>query len=276
MNEIEFSRLIFLGDSNADNGNVWQLTRQTHPQPSSTYWHGRYSNGKVWADYLAELIDSEAINLAYGCATIDNSIVAGTVPMPDGQRVEVPSLMDQINILQSRVRQLSSSDLVFVQVGSNDLNSLVDTGPLYRRKCEYSPQKLAKRLGQAVRHLCTKLDVHNVVVMNVRPREDYPAIVALKSAQLRRQTLRDTAQFNQILSSEVAQLQDELGPKYHLLLFDTYTAQKKIALVTDPQTGKLVSDPDLFIDGCHLGSRAQKEIYVQILDAITSKIKLAT
>ncbi|KAJ2677023.1 hypothetical protein IWW42_000361 [Coemansia sp. RSA 1085] len=261
------SRLIFLGDSNADNGNVWQLTQQTHPQPNGTYWNGRYSNGKVWADHLAELAGCETINLAYGCATIDNSIVAGTVPMPNSQRVEVPSLVDQIGILQSRAQQLNSNDLVFVQVGSNDLNSLIDTGSLYRRKCEYSPQQLARRLGQAVRHLCAKLDARNVVVMNVRPREDYPAVVALKDTQLRRQTLKDTAQFNQIIGNEAAQLQAELGTNYHVLLFDTYAAQKKIAQATDA---------NLFIDGCHLGSQAQTELYKQVLDAVTSQIKLAT
>ncbi|KAJ2454891.1 hypothetical protein EV183_001152 [Coemansia sp. RSA 2336] len=260
-------RLIFLGDSNVDNGNVWQLTQHTHPQPSSIYWNGRYSNGKVWADHLAELAGCETINLAYGCATIDNSIVAGTVPMPGGQRMEVPSLVDQMDILQQRVQQLHSSDLVFVQVGSNDLNSLIDTGSLYRRKCGYSPRRLANRLGQAIRHLCITLGARNVVVMNVRPREDYPAVVALKDTQLRRQTREDTAQFNQIIGSEVAQLQAELGTSYHLQLFDTYAAQKEIALA---------AEPSLFIDGCHLGSRAQTELYKQVLEAIASQIKLAT
>ncbi|KAJ2471162.1 hypothetical protein IWW56_006390, partial [Coemansia sp. RSA 2131] len=235
-----YSRLVFLGDSNADNGNVLRLTHGTHPAPSSVYWQGRYSNGKVWADHLAELVSpASTINLAYGCATIDNDIVSGTVPMPDGQRVEVPSVADQVNDLGSLVGRLSPTDLVLIQVGSNDLNSLIDTGSLYRRKRAFTPTLLAERLAQTVEYICTQLGARNVLVLNVRPREDYPGVIALNDVQVLEQTRRDTVLFNATISNKIAALQAALGADYSLSLFDTYSAQKEIALVADPASGKL-------------------------------------
>ncbi|KAJ2585014.1 hypothetical protein J3B01_000439 [Coemansia erecta] len=265
-----YSRLVILGDSNADNGNVLRLTHGAHPAPSSVYWQGRYSNGKVWADHLAELASpASTINLAYGCATIDNNIVSGTVPMPDGQRVEVPSVTDQINDLESLVGRLSPTDLVLIQVGSNDLNSLIDTGSLYRRKCAFTPLQLAERLAQAVEYICTQLGARNVLVLNVRPREDYPGVIALNDRLVLKQTCWDTTVFNATVSNKIAALQAALGADYRLSLFDTYSAQKEIALVADPVSGKLSSDPELFVDSCHLGSRAQMELFKRIFASIT-------
>ncbi|KAJ2353742.1 hypothetical protein GGF43_003425 [Coemansia sp. RSA 2618] len=264
-----YTRLVFLGDSNADNGNVHRLTHGTHPAPSSLYWQGRYSDGKVWADHLADLASpTPTINLAYGCATIDNEIVSGTVAVPGGQRVEVPSVADQANELESLVKHLNPADLVLVQVGSNDLNSLIDSGSLYQRKCAFTPQQLAERLGHIVRRICVQLGARNVLVLNVRPREDYPGVIALNDPHILEKTRQDTALFNATISNEITALQTALGANYCVSLFDTYTAQKDIALIADPVSGKQVSDPKLFVDGCHLGSRAQKEVFKRVLEFI--------
>ncbi|KAJ2392605.1 hypothetical protein H4S02_000688 [Coemansia sp. RSA 2611] len=263
-----YTRLVFLGDSNADNGNVLRLTNGAHPQPSSLYWQGRYSDGKVWADYLAEAASpAVAINLAYGCATIDNEIVSGTVAMADGRRVEVPSVADQTGELEQRIGRLNPTDLVLIQVGSNDLNSLIDSGPYYCRKREFTPLQLAERLCQIIKHLCTQLGARNVLVMNVRPREDYPGVIAL-GPELRELTRQATALFNATVGNGVAALQTALGTEVCLRLFDTYSVQKQIGLVAGAADSERVPDPTLFIDGCHLGTRAQAEIYWHVLEAI--------
>ncbi|KAJ2629977.1 hypothetical protein IW137_005071 [Coemansia sp. RSA 1287] len=189
--------------------------------------------------------------------------------MPDGQRVEVPSVTDQINDLESLVGRLSPTDLVLIQVGSNDLNSLIDTGSLYRRKCAFTPLQLAERLAQAVEYICTQLGARNVLVLNVRPREDYPGVIALNDRLVLKQTCWDTTVFNATVSNKIAALQAALGADYRLSLFDTYSAQKEIALVADPVSGKLSSDPELFVDSCHLGSRAQMELFKRIFASIT-------
>ncbi|KAJ2711166.1 hypothetical protein H4R19_003377, partial [Coemansia spiralis] len=161
-----YARLVFLGDSNADNGNVLRMTGGTHPAPSSVYWEGRYSNGKMWCDHLEDMAGVPVVNIAHGCATIDNALVAGTVPMPGGQRAEVPSVFDQIDQLEALVGHLEPGELVFVQVGSNDLNSLIDAGPTYRRRRDFSPALLAERLTAAIGRLCTRVGARDVLVLN--------------------------------------------------------------------------------------------------------------
>ncbi|KAJ2799531.1 hypothetical protein H4R21_003516 [Coemansia helicoidea] len=274
-----YTRLVFLGDSNVDNGNVLRMTGGTRPLPSAVYWRGRYCNGKAWCDHLGDMAGVPVVNLAHGCATIDNAIVAGTVPMPGGGRAKVPSVADQVDQLASPAGQLGPGDLVFVQVGSNDLNSLIDAGPTYRRKRDFSPALLAGRLAAAIERLCVHAGACTVVVLNVRPREDYPAVLALGDPRKREQTRQATAAFNAALRTSVDALRQALGRSHTIDVFDTYAFQKGIAsdpaaYGIDPDTQTPCYDdapaamaggapqlrsPDskLFVDGTHLAKRAQ-------------------
>ena len=47
-----FTNLYVFGDSLSDAGNVFAAT--AGQQPGSPYYDGRYSNGPVWVEYLAE------------------------------------------------------------------------------------------------------------------------------------------------------------------------------------------------------------------------------
>jgi phospholipase/lecithinase/hemolysin len=62
-----FSRLFVFGDSLSDTGNLYAMTGGYPPPP---YWNGRFSNGKLWVEYLA---DSLQMPIAAG----DNYAVAG-------------------------------------------------------------------------------------------------------------------------------------------------------------------------------------------------------
>jgi len=48
-----FSRIIVFGDSLSDTGNFYRMTGDAFP-PSPPYWQGRFCNGPVWVEYLAE------------------------------------------------------------------------------------------------------------------------------------------------------------------------------------------------------------------------------
>ncbi|KAJ2163107.1 hypothetical protein GGF46_000036 [Coemansia sp. RSA 552] len=281
---LAFSRLVFLGDSNSDNGNVFQMTGHTHPRPEAVYWQGRYSNGKMWADHLEDMCSRPALNLAYGCATIDNTIVAGTVPMPGSRpRSEVPSVVDQIEQLRSLVGRLEPTELVFIQVGSNDLNALIDSGPTYNIKRSFTPAQLVARLVTAVRQLCEQVGARNVVVMNVRPREDYPGVVALGDPQKTDRTRQDTAQFNTALANELSALQDALGSDYRILVFDTYGFQKhtiprlagKFGIdlgLRPPYAADAVPESALFVDGAHLARRAHSALALCVVRALLDSL----
>ncbi|KAJ2005981.1 hypothetical protein GGI04_002037 [Coemansia thaxteri] len=295
-----FSRLVYLGDSNADTGNVFSMTNGTGPMPSHVYWNGRYSNGMMWVDHLNSFGPSESIVLAHGCATIDNSIVSGTVAMPDATSSEVPSLTDQISLLLAKVGKLSPEDLVFVFVGSNDLNSMITDGPPYIKKQALTLRLLATRLQQEVERLCLEVGARNAIVMSVRPREDYPGVLALNDPAKLEFTRQATSEFNAMVCQDMAELQERLGSSYRIGVFDTYAFQKRItqdpaaagidpdlqtpcnrvaaesAQAPDKQIVVPLSNPEtkLFVDDFHLAKRAQGLLAAEVVRYIS--LMLAT
>ncbi|KAJ2708113.1 hypothetical protein FB645_000222 [Coemansia sp. IMI 203386] len=292
----KYKRLIFLGDSNSDNGNVFRMTHNMHPQPEQVYWKGRYSNGKIWTDHLEDFSSTSSINLAYGCATIDNTLVSGTVPMSDQTRREVPSVLDQIEKLQQMVGHLHPDELVFVQVGSNDLNSLVCPGPTYKRKQEFTPELLARRLADGVRTLCVDMHARCVVVMNVRAREQYPGIIATIDPAVIEKSLLDTEALNKEIQQQMRDLQTELGDPFVISVFDTHGFQRSIAespaafgisadwsvpmfdtSQSDQQTSEVtLVDPEtkMFIDGAHLGKRAQALLAADVVKMLATELAI--
>jgi phospholipase/lecithinase/hemolysin len=74
--------LYVFGDSLSDVGTVFRATGGIYP-PSPTYFQGRYSNGRVWVEYLADrlhLSSSQINNFARKGATTgseSNSLVPG-------------------------------------------------------------------------------------------------------------------------------------------------------------------------------------------------------
>lgn len=76
-----FSGIYAFGDSLTDTGNVFNLSGNTFPPPP--YFNGRFSNGPVWVEYLADKLNLEVkpstaggTNFAFGGATtgLDNTI----------------------------------------------------------------------------------------------------------------------------------------------------------------------------------------------------------
>ena len=66
---VSFDRMYVFGDSLSDTGNVSNVTRfvqtldpSTSVQPPSPpYFQGRYSNGPLWVDYLADAFDVDLV-----------------------------------------------------------------------------------------------------------------------------------------------------------------------------------------------------------------------
>ncbi|KAJ2506884.1 hypothetical protein GGI11_006524 [Coemansia sp. RSA 2049] len=290
----KYKRLVVIGDSNADTGNVMRMTQGTHPEPSDVYVDGRYSNGRMWVDHLERLSGCKGtINLAHGCATADNEIVSGTVPMPpDGiERKEVPSVVDQVQQLKELMGQLLPTDLVFVQAGSNDINALIADGPTYVIKRRFTPELIAQRIGEAVRQLCNA-GARTVVVMNVRPRDEYPGVIALRDVQRLQATRRDTLALNESLAQEMAALQGALGATgCRIAVFDTHGFQKRITAdpvahgidpdlatpcfdenrVLDAAGSNCMLHPEskLFLDGAHLAKRGQKLLAAEVIKMLS-------
>ncbi|WP_298909395.1 SGNH/GDSL hydrolase family protein [uncultured Nostoc sp.] len=99
------------GDSLSDTGMVFRATGGMYP-PNPTYYQGRYSNGRVWIEYLAEslhLSSKQTNNFAYGGATtgsVGNSYV--------------PSLLNQVQSFTQTHQKTNSDALYVLWAGAND------------------------------------------------------------------------------------------------------------------------------------------------------------
>lgn len=77
-----FGSIVVFGDSLSDNGNVFELTGGTLPDPVH-YYQGRCSNGPVWVEYLAQQLNltGQLVDEAYAGAT-----TGGEMPTPGLKR----------------------------------------------------------------------------------------------------------------------------------------------------------------------------------------------
>ncbi|MEW5857584.1 MAG: SGNH/GDSL hydrolase family protein [Cyanobacteriota bacterium] len=139
------NQIYVFGDSLSDVGNVLEATNGQYP-PSPPYFQGRYSNGPVWADYLAsklKLKSSTETNFAYGGATTGNS------------RQITPGLLAQIESFKATHSSANPKALYVVWAGAND----------YLRGATDSTVPI-NNLAIAVKSLSTA-GAKNIVVVNL-------------------------------------------------------------------------------------------------------------
>lgn len=101
--------LYVFGDSLSDTGTVFRVTNGLYP-PNPPYFQGRYSNGRVWVEYLSEKLSVKRVNnFAYGGATTvsDRSSL-------------VPGLLAQVQSFTQTHPQVNSNGLYVLWAGAND------------------------------------------------------------------------------------------------------------------------------------------------------------
>jgi phospholipase/lecithinase/hemolysin len=101
--------LYVFGDSLSDTGSVFQATNRTYP-PNPPYFQGRYSNGRIWVEYLADdLAIRQVNNFAWGGATTGNEATG-----------LVPGLLSQVQSFLQRYPQAPADGLYVLWAGAND------------------------------------------------------------------------------------------------------------------------------------------------------------
>ncbi|WP_428149492.1 SGNH/GDSL hydrolase family protein [Brevundimonas sp.] len=109
-----YGRLVVLGDSLSDNGNLYLASGGTQP-PSPPYFQGRFSNGRVFTELLGfNAVNfngavTGSINLAYGGSRTDNNVA-----FPPGMR-------QQLTTYLARGGVFGPNDLVSVLGGANNI-----------------------------------------------------------------------------------------------------------------------------------------------------------
>lgn len=103
--------LYVFGDSLSDMGTVFRATGGLYP-PNPPYFQGRYSNGRVWVEYLADQLNlsSEHIhNVACGGATTGRDVNS-----------LVPGLLPQVEAFTQAHREVDRTALYVLWAGAND------------------------------------------------------------------------------------------------------------------------------------------------------------
>src|SRR5262252_2495961 len=118
-----FSRIVVFGDSLPDTGNFYRLTG--NQVPPSPYFDGRFSNGQLWIEYLAE-------DLGMQLLPEDNYAVAGATTGHDNSNngllgLQYPGLQDQIAEFMSS-QGADPAALYVVWIGANDFFVLLQSG----------------------------------------------------------------------------------------------------------------------------------------------------
>lgn len=260
-----FSRIYVFGDSLSDTGNVFSLTG-TPPAP---YQNGRFSNGDIWIDGIAETLEREpvpfttialvenpaatpaaataGINFAFGGATTGSDDV-------------VPGVLQQIDRFARLIPPGETADgdaLYIVWAGANDY--------LGDRAID-SSQPIAN-LARAIERL-TQLGARTILVANLPDLGQLPATRSTPRAE----TL---AALSAAHNAELAQLVSDLdqrSPEVNLLVLDVNALFQQALMgdgftnVTDAcfdrATGAVCPTPDtyLFWDGIHPTTAAHQRL----------------
>lgn len=113
----DFQQLYVFGDSLSDTGNFYNATGGTIP-PSPPYNQGRFSNDRLWVEYLTADLGATSTNLAFAGATTGSS---NTIPIPDALPIPpLPGLEQQITSFQATNPIANPDALYIISAGAND------------------------------------------------------------------------------------------------------------------------------------------------------------
>ena len=129
----EFSALYVFGDSLSDPGNAWVLSGETTtapyaPVPDYPYDSHRFSNGKTWAEVLAnELGNYRGGRPAYKSRWFGNYAVGGA--RAQGTNELKPTFGDQVQMYLGRTGGVADPNALYVvQFGGNDIRDALTAG----------------------------------------------------------------------------------------------------------------------------------------------------
>lgn len=198
------TRLVVLGDSNVDNGNLLRMTK--NEVPPAPNWQGRNSNGPNVVEYLAKSLNAKLEDYAVSGADSGSGNVVAKISPPHAY-VERSGVAVQLQDLVARNARFGPSDLVVLWAGSNDIFGA--------KRAERAA--LDQRIATAAANIeSTIAKLHSMgaqrfVVANRTPREALGTENDLNGIDL-----------NNAVSVAVMQARSKTGADVHL--YDAYSA----------------------------------------------------
>jgi phospholipase/lecithinase/hemolysin len=255
-----FSAIIVIGDSLADNGNVFRATSALPGQAipvSPPYFRGRFSNGLMWVEHLANALGLQitpsldgGTNFAFGGATTGQDL--NRIFQRD-LGVVIPSLHTQVATYHltladptlsdpTRVKRAPVDALYIVWGGANDLREAVQKGTAGAIP-ESVASDAANNIATVIRELQSAGAIY-FLVLNLPDLGRTPQHVALGSAAVQLGTALSTA-FNNALESTLQQLASTLP--VHIARLDI--ARHFQEVTTNPQNFGVTNVTDACLSG---------------------------
>lgn len=118
-----YTQIVAFGDSLSDNGNLFDLMAQYNvATPASPYFEGRFSNGQVAVEVMAQQLGLSLDDRAYGGAT------TGTGNKTATPILDATGMTSQVNkYLSEKSNAVDAEALYFVWGGGNDVFKLLDS-----------------------------------------------------------------------------------------------------------------------------------------------------
>ncbi len=205
----EINRIVAIGDSLSDTGNIFNAAQWRFPNPNS-WFLGHFSNGKVWTEYLADDKQIPLYNWAVGGAAGENQYVALT-----GVTEQVESYLTYMELAKNYRPERTLFTLEF---GLNDFMN-------YYREVVDVKQDYTSALDRLI-----ESGAKHILLMTLPD--------ATKAPQFKYSTQQDIdtvrakiVEFNQFIVETATQLQQQQG--LNVQLFDTYTLFE--SLTSHPQ-----------------------------------------
>lgn len=116
---INYSNLVFFGDSLSDVGNLYQASSGQYPKPPSVYFNGRVCNDYIWPEILTTALGFEQVfaeNWAWNSATSDSDYAQATVG-----DIKIPGIKQQVqDYLSQYGGKANSTTLFFFEFSGED------------------------------------------------------------------------------------------------------------------------------------------------------------
>ena len=208
-----YSSLHVFGDSLSDVGNAWRATLRLIPE-SPPYYRGRFSNGPVWAEYLASRFRKSGLSSA-------NHAWGGAKARTD--RDGIPDLSIQVGrYLAIDEERIGSRPLAAIWAGGNDV--LFHEGSGIRKQ----GRRAADAVGRTARALA-RTGVEDFLILDLPDLGEIPAR-AQQGEKVARRASRGSRSFNKRLERRVDELRDR---GLRVTTVDIYTIFN--ALIEDPR-----------------------------------------
>ncbi|MDE2402347.1 MAG: SGNH/GDSL hydrolase family protein [Burkholderiales bacterium] len=212
-----YSQIIAFGDSLSDNGNLFSRTQPALGAgiPAAPYFNGRFSNGPVAVEVMAQTLGVSLVDYAYGGALTG---VSNRIPLPG--LLDNTGLQGQVNAftggLASQGKTADASALYFLWGGGNDFFSSTNPVATAGTVIANLTSELGQLYGSGAREFFVPL----------LPDMSYSAEVIAAGATAQAQAHQFSLGFNGALSNALVATQGALaGSNIHIFDVGSVLAQ---------------------------------------------------